>query len=66
MLSSLTQIADHGNVEDDQKDVADPEAGDQAPENVGVLADELRAGHDAVNDQRAQHSSAITVSPGIP
>ncbi len=45
---------DHRHVEDDQKDVADPEARDQAPENIGVLGDQLRTGNDAVNDQRAQ------------
>ena len=54
MLEQLHPQADHRHVENDQQDVADPEARDQAPEDVGVLADELRAGNDAVNDQRAQ------------
>src|SRR5664279_3250686 len=46
--------ADHRDVEHHQDDVADPEARDQAPENIRVLADELRAGHDALYHQRAQ------------
>ena len=54
MLEQLHPQPDHRHVEDDQQDVADPEARDQAPEDVGVLADQLRAGNDAVNDQRAQ------------
>src|SRR6202012_2442385 len=46
--------ADHGHVEDDEQDVADPEARDQAPEDVGMLADQLRSGYDAMDDQRAE------------
>src|ERR1019366_8689135 len=45
---------DHRHVQNDQQDVADPEARDQPPEDVRVLTDELRAGNDAVNNERAQ------------
>ena len=45
---------DQWHVEDDKQDVADPEAGDQAPEDVGVLADHLRSRLDALDDQRAE------------
>src|SRR6185369_1346490 len=45
---------DHRHVENDQDDVADPEARHQAPEDVGVFGDELRPGHHALNHQRAE------------
>ena len=45
---------DHGHVEDHQKDVPDPEAGDQAPEDIRVIVDQLRAGLNALDDERAQ------------
>ena len=46
--------ADQRHVEQHQHDVADPEAGDQAPEDVGMLRDQLRSGHDALDHQRAE------------
>src|SRR5262249_50249987 len=45
--------ADQRHVEQHEQDVADPEAGDQAPENIRMLLDQLRAGHDALDHQGA-------------
>ena len=42
-LQHLDPHADQRHVENDEQDIADPEARDQAPEQIGVLADELRA-----------------------
>ncbi len=46
--------ADQRHVEQNQHDVADPEAGNETPENVRMLRDQLRSGHDALDHQRAE------------
>src|SRR4029077_8205670 len=45
---------DQRHVEQDEHDVANPKARDEAPENIRMLLDELRTGHDALDHQRAQ------------
>ena len=45
---------DHRHVQHDEHNVADPETRDQAPENIRMLADQLRPRHDALDDERAQ------------
>ena len=43
-----------GTFNSTKQDIADPETRDQAPENVRVLRDQLRSGHNAVDHQRAE------------
>ena len=50
----VDEQADQRQIQDQQHDVADVHAGDQPPEHVGMLADQLRTGLDAVNLQRGQ------------
>src|SRR3984957_11538346 len=46
--------ADQRHVEQYEQDVADPEAGNQTPEDIGMLGNELRSGHDALDHQGAE------------
>ena len=48
----VDEHADQRKVEREQHQVADIHRGDEAPEHVGMLGDELRAGRHAVNEQR--------------
>src|SRR6185437_10809106 len=48
-LEQLHPDADERHVEEHEQDVADPEARDEAPEEVRVLGDELRPGLDALD-----------------
>src|SRR5690554_6764793 len=45
---------DQRHVQDDQQDVADPEAHHQPPEHLGTFHDHARAGRDAVHHQHGQ------------
>jgi len=65
MVSSFTQIADQRHVEQHQQDIADPEAGDQAPEDVGMLGDQLRPRHDALGSSGAEQHRHDGIA-GIP
>ena len=47
--------ADERQIEDDQHQIADPHAGDQAPEEIRVARHHLRAGLNVVNGHGAHH-----------
>ena len=54
-VQQLHPDAGHGQVEHQQQHVADVEAGDQAPDQVGVALEQQRAGLQAVLLERGQH-----------
>src|SRR3546814_2610295 len=52
--------ADQRQIEDDQEDVADPHAGDQPPEDLGIACHHLRSGRDPLDHERAERSEEHT------
>ena len=53
--SILTQMPMSGRLSSHQQQVAHPHRGDQAPEQLRLVVDDVRARGDAVDDERADH-----------